>query len=582
MTDSRQQRIIKAALIGSIPVLSICVLLPLTVYGGNSDEFAASYADLLQAIVPHAVFVIALLGVPGVFLHGGAYRRYLAVLAALAVLVWLQGNIFVWDYGALDGRIIDWLRGAWRGVLDIGVWCVVLGMAIAGYERFGRSLVLAAIGALTIQCIAAATVLVTHSASLRAPSQIELDGIAGDAMPRFSRNQNVVHIVMDGFQSDIFGQIIDDPANADLKQALQGFTLFRDNLGAYPYTQVSIPAFLSSRLYRNEIPMDDFVSEALSGNTILNAAYDAGFEVDIAATIPLKHVYSRGEYSHAFAITGNQGEARQFYIRTDLAKIIDLSLFRSVPHFAKNVFYRDGLWLLQPFVATKVNAAVQYFADLLFLDHLATTMTADRDAPVYKMFHVMLSHRPTVGNENCEFDGPRVTNRTNVTLQARCGLMWVVDVLRRMQELGIYEDSMIVLMGDHGAWVPVQNLLNEHAKPTGIEPLWVGMATPLLAIKPPGASGRLQVSEVPTSVIDIPATISELLGLEAEFAGTPIFELGEQPVRERRHLIYNYGENPDAEGFLYPIYEYRIAGKTLDASAWRLEAQHFPAVQNGD
>ncbi len=194
----------------------------------------------------------------------------------------------------------------------------------------------------------------------------------------------------------------------------------------------------------------------------------------------------------------------------------------------------------------------------------------------------MLSHRPTVGNENCEFDGLRGTNRANVTLQATCGLKWVVKVLQRMQELGIYEDSLIVLMGDHGAWVPVQNLLNEHTAPTGIEPLWVGVATPLMAIKPPGASGVLQVSDAQTSVIDLPTTISNLIGLDTEFGGTPIFAIGDEPARERRHLIYNYGENPDAKGFLFPIFEYRVVGKTLDASAWHLEAQHFPPVQNGD
>jgi hypothetical protein len=293
-------------------------------------------------------------------------------------------------------------------------------------------------------------------------------------------------------------------------------------------------------------------------------------------------VYSRGKHTNAFAITGNENATEEFYVRNDLAKLMDLSLFRALPHFAKNLIYRDGLWLLQPIAETRVSAAVQYFADLLFLDRLAETMTADRNVPVYKMFHVMLSHRPTVGNENCEFDGLRGTNRANVTLQATCGLRWVVKVLQRMQELGIYQDSLIVLMGDHGAWVPVRDLANEHAKPPGIEPLWVGMATPLMAIKPPGASGVLQVSDAQTSVIDLPATISNLIGLNTEFGGTPIFAIGEQPARERRHLIYNYGDNPDAAGYLHPILEYRVAGKTTDASAWQLTAKHLPAVQNGD
>jgi hypothetical protein len=267
---------------------------------------------------------------------------------------------------------------------------------------------------------------------------------------------------------------------------------------------------------------------------------------------------------------------REYYIRADLAQLLDLSLFRVAPHFVKNSVYRDHVWLFQPMMKTRGNNAVEYFADLLFLSRLAETMTADNDAPVYKMFHLMLSHTPTVGNENCEFDGVRETNRKNVTMQARCGLMFVVDVLRAMRDLGIYEQSLIVLMGDHGAWVPVDKLLNEQDNRTEVHTIAVAMATPLLAIKPPGVSGVLQESNAPTSVTDVPATISKLLGLDAQFAGTPVFSISEEAPRLRRHLTYRFGPNPQAEGYLFPIFEYRVNGSPLDAGAWSLDAKHEP------
>jgi arylsulfatase A-like enzyme len=193
------------------------------------------------------------------------------------------------------------------------------------------------------------------------------------------------------------------------------------------------------------------------------------------------------------------------------------------------------------------------------------------------MIHVMLSHRPTMGNEHCEFDGNRETTRANVIIQSRCGLMGVVDVLRRMRELGIYQQSLIVLMGDHGAWVPVDALMNEQDSRSGAR-MGVAMATPVLAIKPPGAMGNIRVSGAPTSVVDVPATISDLLGLETQFDGTPVFSISNEAPRLRRHLFYKFGMNPDAEGYLFPIWEYGVYGSTLDARAWRLDARHFPAV----
>ncbi len=580
MTTSLLQRMITAAAIGAIPVLTICVFVPLALYVGNSGEFAASYDDLLGAILPYAAIIVAGFGLLGALLYGVPYQRFLAVVAALGLLVWLQGNILVWDYGVLDGRDINWFADAWRGVLDLAIWCIVLCVAFIGYERFGRVLVLAAVAAFGVQCVAAATTLASDASTLQAQLHVDSEGIAAEAITRFSRQQNVVHIVMDGFQSDLFSEIIDDPANADLKQQLQGFTLFRDNLGAYPYTQMTVPALVSGRLYRNEMPVDDFISEVFKGDTILNAAFDAGFEVDIAATIPLKNVYNRGKHSHAYGITASDHVTMEDYIRNDAVKLMDLSLFRVVPHFAKALVHRKHLWVFQAMMQSEAYLQMQYFSDLLFLSRLAEHMTVDRDAPVYKMIHVMLSHRPTVGNEHCEYDGMRSTTKANVIMQARCGLMRVVDVLRRMRDLGIYEQSLIVLMADHGAWVPVDALMNEqdNRNRTGVNTMWVAMATPMLAIKPPGVMGNMQVSGAPTSVVDVPATIGDLLGLGAQFDGRPVFSISNEAPRLRRHLYYRYGMNPEAEGYLFPILEWGVYGSTLDASAWHLGALHHPAV----
>ena len=104
------------------------------------------------------------------------------------------------------------------------------------------------------------------------------------------------------------------------------------------------------------------------------------------------------------------------------------------------------------------------------------------------------------------------------------------------------------------------------------------MATPVLAIKPPGAMGNMRVSGAPTSVVDVPATISDLLALKTTFDGTPVYSISDEAPRLRRHLFYKFGTNPDAEEYLFPILEYVVYGHTLDASSWYLGAKHLPPV----
>jgi hypothetical protein len=105
------------------------------------------------------------------------------------------------------------------------------------------------------------------------------------------------------------------------------------------------------------------------------------------------------------------------------------------------------------------------------------------------------------------------------------------------------------------AWVPVDALMNEQDNRVGVNTMGVAMATRVLAIKPPGVMGYMRVSGAPTSILDVPATIGDLLSLKGQFKGRPVFSISNEAPRLRRHLYYRYGMNPDAEGYLFPILE---------------------------
>ena len=568
-----------SAAIGALPVLSLCLFTTLAIYAGNSDEFSASFLAILRVYLPYVVATIGALGLLALLMTEDGVRRYQAVLAAVAILIWLQGNIFVWDYGVLDGRDIDWLAGIWRGAMDAAIWIVVLMLAISAFRRFGKTLVTSAVVVFAIQSVGAVMTAAGSASELIEEPDAVADSAAAKAIYRFSGDRNVVHIVMDGFQTDIFADLIADPETGVQREDLRGFTLFADNAGVYPYTQLTVPAMLSGRLYRNDRPVEQFIDASLAGPTILGAAESAGYEVDIAAPVALKNQYGKAPHSFAYGIGLSDHVNQRDYLLLDAARLIDLGLFRAVPHFAKPLIYRDELWVFQSNVLPQSYMQMQYFSDLAFLRRLEERMSVDRDAPVYKMMHLMLSHRPTVGNEHCEFDGRRPTNRETVTDQARCGLQHVLAVLRRMQQLGIYDDSLVVLMADHGAWVPVQDSLANDAEPDAISPITIAMAIPVLAVKPPAAKGELQISNAPTSIIDVPATVARILDMDVDFPGIPAFSHDGDATRTRRHLTYAYGTNPDAEGFLFPMQEYEIRGSPFDPAAWQQVATHAPATQ---
>jgi len=529
--------------------------------------------SLLAIISPYAGGLAVALALVGLVLPKRGQNRYTSLLSALAVLLWLQGNILVWNYGVFDGSSINWMTGIWRGILDISVWIAVLLLAIYGYRKLGKGLLIVALATLAMQTLSAMITLSSNTQVLRARDVVaNLEGRT--EVMRFSASENIVHIVMDGFQSDIFASILNDTKVRDFKSELRGFTYFDQHLGAYPYTQLTVPAMLSGKLFRNEGPVDTFIAQTMQGPTVINNAFAAGYEVDIAAPAALRNVYALGDYSNAFGIASSGHVSAQDIATIDAAKLTDLALFRVLPHFAKALVYRDELWIFQALVQSDAFLHLQYFSDLAFLDDLAAEMSTDRDTPVYKMIHVMLSHRPFVGNERCEFDGRKQGSRDEVTTHAQCGLLGVLNVLQRMKDLGIYDSSLIVLMADHGAWVPVENFESS----TQVDALTVAMATPTLAIKPRDASHAFQVSNAPSSMIDIAASIAHLAGIDGGFEGQSVFSIAADEARQRRYFTYGYGANPDAKGYLFPMQEWLVNGNPYESESWQKIDRLLPAT----
>ena len=559
---------------------NVLLFAPFTLYTGNPDEFSVSLPAVLATYVLPGVIGIAALAAIGALLPEPPFRRYVAVLAALAVLMWLQGTFLVWDYGVLDGKAIPWLATGGRGAVDTSIWIGVLLIALYGYRRFGRMLVLGAAITVVIQIIAIGAGMLSGSTAKMMLVDSEYDEQQYQAMFRFSPERNIVHIVMDGFQSDIFADIVNDPQHEELGASLTGFTFFEQHMGVFPYTRMTVPLYLSGKTYVNHMPADDFIEQAMRGTTIPNVAEAAGFEVDIAAQVSLRKMYTKGRYTNAYEIPANRHASQRDYVVSDAVQLLDLSLFRLTPHFVKAYIYQDGLWFVQRWFRDAQYLTIRYFSELAFLEEIANGLKVDRDTPVYKLFHVMLSHRPTVGNERCEYDRVRNTTRENVTNQARCGLAAVVKVLEAMKRLGVYDNSLIVLMGDHGAWVAASGYEapadGDPSDTGGPSAVMAGMAAPVLAIKPVGSSGPILVSPAPTTIGDVPATMAALMGLQARFDGQDAFSLPEDEPRPRRFFNHAYGENADHPGYLFTMAEYEINGSPFDYDAWRYLGVRLP------
>jgi hypothetical protein len=195
-------------------------------------------------------------------------------------------------------------------------------------------------------------------------------------------------------------------------------------------------------------------------------------------------------------------------------------------------------------------------------------MTATRERPTYKLIHLMLSHRPFVLRPDCQHAGEvQDGTRAHVRDQSRCALGSVLAVVEAMKRLGIYDQTTIVISGDHGSFTPPTSLGGDEAR-FQQSAVWIGQARPLMLVKPAGLRGSLRVSDAPTWMIDTPATIADAAGIAGHFPGVSALRLPRDAPRERRFHVYEYVATEWGAEYVNDIHEFVVNGRSDDPGAW--------------
>ena len=572
---SRSQKIL-SVLPPIIFILSNIFLFgPFTIYQGNVGEFGISFISIIKVFLLPSLILGSILSTLGISLSDKLHKRYVSVLFVLGLLFWIQGNVFVWKYGLFDGQGIDWTRARWRGWLDGALWLILLTSSFIFYKKYFKIVTTTSILIICLQ------IVFTGFSSIWKPDIWKSDFLGLNVTPKwvgeFSASKNVIHFILDAFQSDIFEEIIERDRE-DYSKALEGFTFFKEATGSFPTTYLSVPAILSGQVYQNDIPILDFFKQTLTGKTIPNVLYDKGYEVDL---IPAIETYRQGKSTHSYLIPDPYIGTIQDYKHAKSALMIDLVLFRNMPHFIKRYIYRDQQWFIQKWFVQDTCMQFRHFGHEAFLRDIINTISPNRDKPVYKFYHFMTTHVPLLVNKDCECAGAVLPQtRENVFIQSKCSLDHFIEFLIKVKSLGIYDNSLIILQGDHGSVASVElGGQDDQSEGYDISSSVVASALPLMLIKPPGSNGPLRISKAPVMLSDVPATINSVLHLNDTFPGQSVFKILPEEIRERRYYDYRWKNSNWQSDYLPPLIEYTIIGSVFNRDSWQLGKQN-PRAKN--
>lgn len=512
-------------------------------YVGNYKLFPFALKDIWLNVLLLALFVYLLIQIVFFLLKGRIFDILLSLLFGFLIAGYIQGNFLNLDFGQLTGDAISWQSYTTHALVNLAIWAGIAALPIV-LRYFSRRVWKAVLTFLSVLLIGMQGVglLSTISGSnvLSGASQTG-KYLSQKGMYELSSNHNLIVIVLDRLdQRYIEEMLATDPTFYD---RLDGFIQYTDYTSYYCRTFPSGVNLLTGALSMYDTPADRFFEKAWKQSSFLPDLRKAGYTTKLYMDRP--YMYTKIEQISHVADNVVDGRIK---IKTMpmLKKFLKLSAFRYAPHALKPSFYVSTVEFGQV-VDVNREFPPHVTDDAAFYQRLqATGLSLKEDKKNFVYYHLNGMHDQIL-DENAR----RLPKgeRGSIVMQMKACFKIVYDFLDQMKALGVYEDSTIIILGDHGKSMDKTNL--DYAVRTG------------LFVKPKGAAGTPLVrSDAPVSQEQFCSTIIEQAGLDNSKYGATFFDIPKNADVVRR--FYYRVDRPNRRY----LEEFEIRGSAKDFNNW--------------
>ena len=472
-------------------LVSICfalfftIVLPLSSYLANRNGFDFSTETLFFQQLPRfsATFAVCLAACLSAYSILG--WTPILLLQGFLIYEYLETGIFSADFPSLAGSV-DFFHATWRQVADF----VVLAFCLCAFVFAGKwirpRLHWFSLG-LMIMILAslADTRVVDSSSSTSKRDPRIMPGRTVLEKAEFSGQKNIIFFVLDAIDVKVADDVL--KANPDWNEVLTGFIAFTNNVGMYSHTSYGVPGILTGQYSSSRRMSSTYGSTAIGTNSFLLSYANAGHPVyslqsglgcgwstETNSTSVNTSQASSTEMRH-----GDRVDAFHQRMEAQMAWNLDeLCSFRAMPFFEKakcltrfRTLWDHGMALTPP-------------ESVLFAALRKAPVKTDIPCTLH-FYHSKGGHIPFVRDRDGNaWKGP--DNLNGYFEQSWYALSETVAFLQNLKNKGIYDNSLIVLLADHG-------LTYEHFKDVERN------THPFLWVKPPHQTESLRLSGEPTS-----------------------------------------------------------------------------------
>ncbi|MBQ1463795.1 MAG: sulfatase-like hydrolase/transferase [Ruminococcus sp.] len=378
---------------------------------------------------------------------------------------------------------------------------------------------------------------------------------------QLSPEKNVIVFVTDRLDGEWMSESLEK--YPELYDMLEGFTFYSDNVSNYTNTFPSAAYMLTKHQYNAE-DWDTYFDDAWAGDSIPKTLKNNGYNVYLIPDTPttIGNAKRIKDFCDNKKTTRNDLRYNLFSYNGVISTMTDFSLARLLPYSFKTNFivnhsssFSSDFSHYPDYMTDRIDNAVSNDSDVRFYEYIKEhELTNTADKPVFSFVHLDFAHDVS-DVDSALWSG--FSGQYDKYTAIRGSFEIINEYLRQMKENGTFDNSTIILLGDHGR-APIEIEVGEKD--------FHGPITTALMIKTPGAERKPLVVDDSARLSNeyLPDSILEYAGLSVSGdTFQKLLDSGEYPPRYMD--VYHWRSFND----VFKVTSYEINGDSHDFSNWK-------------
>ena len=510
---------------------------PIITYSANIDDFWFDLKLMMPNIILYfSILFVILLSIFAIIYfisyklkNDKIYKIILIISFILFTYFYIQGVYLVSNLPFLDGTTIEWGNYTSDTIISGVVIVILVAAEIILMKKMNIDKTIKINKFLTLAICA--MILVSVISSLIKPNVFR-EKIVANATNRnlnvASKDKNFYILLVDAVDSYEFAQIVEK--NDKYSDTFEFFTYYPDTVSGYTFTRDSIPFIFSGVWNQNEMEFSDYSTKAYNESKFIKELKDKKYNINMYENQITWNDRKAASFSNIDIYNDKVHETRFF---KELTKYV---LFKYLPYPLKKYSHIETA----DFDSAKVDEEENIFgwANHKIYENIKTNDKLEKiDEDYFQFLHIEGGHVPFDNDEDVKL----IPAEEGTYERKLAATLNIIDAfISRLKENDAYDNSVIVVMADHGYWNSQNN----------------GRQNPILYIKGINEHHEMETSDIPVSYEDLCDTFIKLL--DGKDTSNILQNIDKDRVRR-------FIDNPfNGEDFMT---EYEVRGKAWDPNA---------------